>query len=276
MTLGGGRSQGKATGAMALFRQPQRHGQRGAVVRADGYYSSYWTIAGRRGQGLDAVGRQPHRRPTDCRCGTRVGREEHRVEWRKPVKPAWMAQAPSAGLPEQLTVRELRVRVGRRGFRPQVCVVVTTGLDARRSSAHDVADRSGQRGHGALDRRSSKVALGRDVRRCRTPAMVRKELWMEVLASHLIRAVMGRAALSKGRCPRQRSFTGALQAVNGFPPALVFAEGAVVVALLDALLGSVAAHRVGQRPNRVEPRAVQRRPKAHTLLSVPRLKARKR
>ena len=49
-----------------------------------------------------------------------------------------------------------------------------------------------------------------------------------------------------------------------------------MVALLDALLGSVAAHRVGQRPNRVEPRAVKRRPKAPKLLRVPRLKARQR
>ena len=97
-----------------------------------------------------------------------------------------------------------------------------------------------------------------------------------MLAYNLIRAVMVRAALSQGLCPRQRSFTGALQAVNGFTPALVLAKGTVVIALLDALLESVAAHRVGQRPNRVEPRAVKRRPKAHKLLSVPRLQARKR
>src|SRR5712692_2386202 len=222
------------------------------------------------------VGRYHHRRTTDFRCGQRLGREDHRVEWCKPVKPAWMDQPTSAGLPDQLTVRELRVRVGRRGFRTQVFVVVTTLLDAMLYSAHDIADLYGQRWHCELDLRSIKVALGMDVLRCRTPEMVRKELWMDVLASNLIRAVMVRAALSQGLYPRQLSFKGALQAVNGFTPALVFAESAVVIALLDALLESVAAHRVGQRPNRVEPRAVKRRPKAHKLLSVPRLKARKR
>jgi hypothetical protein len=275
-TLGVGRYQGKATGEMALFRQQQSHLQCGDVVLADCYYSSYWTIAGLRGQGLDYVGRQHHRRTTDFRCGKRLGREDHRVEWRKPVKPAWMDQRTYAELPDQLTVRELRVRVGRRGFRTQVFVVVTTLLDARRYSAHDLADLYGQRWHCELDLRSIKAALGMDVLRCRPPEMVRKELWMYVLAYNLIRAVMVRAALSQGLRPRQLSFQGALQAVNGFTPALVVAEGAVVVALLDALLGSVAAHRVGQRPNRVEPRAVKRRPKAHKLLSVPRLQARKR
>jgi hypothetical protein len=245
-------------------------------VLADCYYSSYWTLAGLCEQGLDYVGRQHHRRTTDFRCGKRVGRADHHVEWRKPVKPAWMDQQTYAEFPEQLTVRELRVRVGRRGLRTQVFVVVTTLRDARLYSAHDWAELYGQRWHGALDLRSIKAALGMDVLRCRTPEMVRKELWMYVLAYNLIRAVMVRAALSKGLRPRQLSFTGALQGVNGFTPALVLAEGAVVVALLDALLESVAAHRVGQRPNRVEPRAVQRRPKAHKLLRVPRIKARKR
>ena len=47
----------------------------------------------------------------------------------------------------ECSVRELRVRVGRRGFRTQVFVVVTTLLDARLYSAHDLADLYGQRWH---------------------------------------------------------------------------------------------------------------------------------
>ncbi len=147
-TLGVGRYQGKATGEMALFRQQQSFLQRGDVVLADCYYSSYWTIAGLCRQGLDYVGRQHHRRTTDFRCGQRLGREDHRVEWCKPVKPAWMDPPTYAGLPDQLTVRELRVRVGRRGFRTQVFVVVTTLLDAMLYSAHDIADLYGRSWYG--------------------------------------------------------------------------------------------------------------------------------
>jgi hypothetical protein len=275
-TLGVGRYQGKETGEMAVFRQQQRHVQRGDVVLADCYYSSYWTLAGVQGQGIDYVGRQHHRRQTDFRRGQRVGREDHVVEWRKPGRPAWMEEQTYANVPEQLTVRELRVRVRRCGFRTQVFVVVTTLLDAVCYSAEDLADLYRQRWHGELDLRSIKIALGMDVLRCQTPEMVRKELWMYVLAYNLLRAVMVQAALREGLCPRQLSFKSALQAVNGFIPALVLSEGAVVEALLEALWASVAAHRVGQRPNRVEPRAVKRRPKAHKLLRVPRPKARKR
>jgi hypothetical protein len=38
----------------------------------------------------------------------------------------------------------------------------------------------------------------------------------------------------------------------------------------------IAAHEVGNRPGRVEPRAIKRRPKPHHLLTEPRQIARKR
>ncbi len=159
-TLGVGRYQGKATGEMALFRQQQHDVQRDDVVLADCYYSSYWTLAGLQGQGLDYVGRQHHRRKTDLRRGSRLGREDHVVAWPKPVKPAWMDHPTYAALPDELTVREVRVRVSRRGFRTRVFVVVTTLLDAVFYSAQDLADLYRERWHGELDLRSIKVALG--------------------------------------------------------------------------------------------------------------------
>ncbi|MCX7424148.1 MAG: hypothetical protein NTW96_00690 [Planctomycetia bacterium] len=39
-------------------------------------------------------------------------------------------------------------------------------------------------------------------------------------------------------------------------------------------LKNLAGHRVGHRPDRVEPRAVERRPKPHPLLTKPRAEAR--
>jgi hypothetical protein len=42
------------------------------------------------------------------------------------------------------------------------------------------------------------------------------------------------------------------------------------------MLQAIASHEVGDRPGRVEPRAIKRRPKPHDLLTEPRDKARKR
>ncbi len=275
-TLGVGPYQGKATGEMALFREQPSHLEKDDVILTDCYYSSYWTLAGLHQQGMDYVGRQHHRRKTDFRRGQRLGREDHVVQWPKPAKPSWMTPATYAELPDELAVRELRVREHRRGFRTQVFVGVTTWLDAEFYSAQELADLYRERWHCELDLRSLKVALGMDVLRCKTPKMVRKELWRYVLAYNLIRGVMIRAALHAGLCPRQLSFTGALQAVNGLTPILVLAQGAVVATLLETLFVSVAAHRVGNRPDRVEPRAVKRRPKPHPLLMKPRPKPKKR
>lgn len=98
---------------------------------------------------------------------------------------------------------------------------------------------------------------------------------MHILAYTLMRSVMATAAVQDGLVPRMRSFTGALQAVNAFGAALLFADVSARAALLEALYSTVSAHRVGQRPDRVEPRAVKRRPKPHPLLTIPRDQARK-
>jgi hypothetical protein len=44
--------------------------------------------------------------------------------------------------------------------------------------------------------------------------------------------------------------------------------------LLEAFYSIPVTHRVGQRPDRIEPRAVKRRPKPYALLTIPRDKAR--
>ena len=76
--------------------------------------------------------------------------------------------------------------------------------------------------------------------------------------------------------PRLLSFTGALQALNAFGTARLLADTAAREALLEALYSTINAHRVGWRPDRVEPRAVKRWPKPHPLLTIPREQARKK
>jgi hypothetical protein len=119
-----------------------------------------------------------------------------------------------------------------------------------------------------------KVTLGLDVLRCRTPALVRKEFWAHLLAYNLIRAVMARAAHDLGCGPRELSFTGALQAVRAFGERLLGADESQAEELHAWLLIAVGCHQVGDRPDRVEPRARKRRPKHGAFLSQPREQAR--
>ena len=106
--------------------------------------------------------------------------------------------------------------------------------------------------------------------------MVRKEIWMHLLAYNLIRRLMAEAAEQAGIEPREVSFTGALQTVNAFVPILELADPQDLPRLYQILLRAIARHRVGNRPGRYEPRAVKRRAKPIAWLTVPREQARKR
>ncbi len=64
------------------------------------------------------------------------------------------------------------------------------------------------------------------VLRCKTPALVRKELWTHVLAYNLIRTVMAQAASRHGLEPRSISFKGALQTLEAFRPVIGLQAGA--------------------------------------------------
>ena len=116
-----------------------------------------------------------------------------------------------------------------------------------------------------------------DILRCQSPEMVRKEIWAHLLVYNLVRSVMAQAAALAEVRADEVSFTGALQTINAFLPEMrAVHTGQDVQVLWEVLLWAVGEHRVGQRPDRYEPRAVKRRPKKFPRLSQPREAARRR
>ncbi len=121
--------RGKRTGEMALFRSLWDGLESGQVVVGDRYLASFFTIASLGGRGVDVVFRMHHGRKVDFRRGTRLGVLDHVVNWNKPACPDWMDRATYDGLPGQLAVRELKVKVEQVGFRVDELVLATTLLD---------------------------------------------------------------------------------------------------------------------------------------------------
>jgi hypothetical protein len=109
-----------------------------------------------------------------------------------------------------------------------------------------------------------------DILRCKTPAMVQKEIWVHLLAYNLLRTVMAVAASESKVEPRKISFKGAKQALTAFAPKLEAARPEERARLVGAILKAVGCHRVGTRPGRWEPRARKRRPKPSKRLNQPR------
>lgn len=266
--------RGKQTGETALFRSLLASLLPGDVILADRYYCSYWMVALLQAQGVDVVFRKHQQRHTDFRCGRRLGHNDHIVTWNKPQRPQWMDQETYAAIPDTLALREVRKKVTTPGYRVKELVVITTLRDDQAYSADEILELYHQRWHAEIDLRSIKTQMQMEILRCKTPQMVRKEIWAHLLAYNLVRKVMAQAAQEHNLTPRQISFAGAMQTLNEFRPALLHASAAELPELTRRILAAIARHRVGNRPGRCEPRKVKRRPKPYPRLRQARAKER--
>lgn len=264
---------GKETGEPALLRELLERLKAGDVLLADRYYCGWFLIALLQELGVDLVVRLHQLRAADFQKGERLGKGDHIVDWPRPQKPDWMDDATYARMPACLRLREVQVQVAERGFRVQSLVVVTTLLDSNTYPADELAKLYRRRWLVELDLSTLKCTLKLDVLRCKSPEMVRKELRTGLLAYNLIRQTMLQAAIAAERSPRELSFTVALQTIAAAWMVAVIVEEHQEL-LVQLRLKHMASHRVGNRPDRIEPRAIKRRPKPHDLLTEPRDQAR--
>ena len=111
--------------------------------------------------------------------------------------------------------------------------------------------------------------------------MVRRELWVTLLAYNLVRKLIATAAAVHGKQPRQLGFTLACQTIPsrlraGLSSWMLLATGACrdVRQLWRLALERIAANEVANRPGRIEPRMLKRRRHRYPLMRDPRQKLR--
>lgn len=262
---------GGAGNELALWRQLWPLMRPGDIAMGDSLYCGYADVALLRGRGVDCVTRLK-RRKTDFRKGLIFGVLDHLTVWRCPKQlPTWLG---TQTLPAEMSVRELRFRIEVPGFRTEMVTLVTTLTDAELYSKEDLADLFFQRWQVELRLRDIKVMLGMDMLRTTTPERVRKELWMCLAGYNVLRTLMYEAAQKAGVPVARMSFQGCRQrllaAAASAGPARQFPR------LYRRLIRDIAKDQNPNRPNRIEPRAVKRRPKQYDLLNQPRAILRKR
>jgi hypothetical protein len=267
------RECGKGTGESSLFRSMIGSLNSGDVVVADRYYPSYFTIAMLRERGVDLVSISHHARIVDFGEGFVLGDKDHVSVWQKPQRPSWMSKAVYEAMPATQLIREFEIDIEDRKGGKGKAIVVTT-ITAPSIPQNELSDLYRRRWNCELDIRSIKHSLQMDVLRCKTPSMVRKEIWCHMLAWNLLRGVMAESAKRNGVMPRQLSVKGAMQAVESFTPAMMAIRDQD--ALYNAFLTTVSAHRVGKRPGRLEPRFKKRRPAWNSYMKHPRHEYRRR
>jgi hypothetical protein len=263
-------------GELALLRRLLDRLARGTVVLGDSYYGSYYDLVLLQRHGLDGVYHWHRRRPTNLRRGTRLGRGDHWVTWTKPrIPPRGISAEEWGRVPETLTVRHVQTAIDIPGFRSRALDLVTTLMDPQAFPVAELADLYRDRWLVELNLRSLKTTLRMEVLKGQSVEMIRKELLAYQLVYNLIRWLMWQAALAHGVDAHRLSFAGTPQRVLAVLPHLARCctcyERRRMATLL---LARIAADIVPDRPNRIEPRAVKRRPKNYRRLTTPRAVAR--
>ena len=255
--------KGKGTGEHALFRELLKCFAKGDIMLADSYYASYFLIATLTGMGVDFVFEQHGARHTDFRTGEKLGRRDHLAQWARPARPQWMSPEEYYSFPAELTVRE--TKVGKK-------VLVSSFLNPREVCKREVGPLFVHRWNVELDLRNVKDTLGMALLSCKTPEMCTKELWVYLLAYNLVRLLMAQAAVQAGVLPRQLSFKHTVQVWLAWSHKQFLSDATED---LPALFRLIAYVRVGNRPGRIEPRAVKQRPKPFPRSQTTRRRARR-
>lgn len=268
-----GKYKGKGQGELGLLASMLGSLSRGNVLVADRYYPSYATVAALQKAGIDLVSISHHARHVDFSEGESLGPNDHIVEWQKQEKRGRFGKEEYRDLPETIRVREFAIEIENREGQKEQIIIVTTMTDPT-ISQQEISDLYWRRWSVELDIRSIKHSLHMDVLRCKTPEMVRKEIWCHMLAYNLLRGTMVETAKRHDVLPRELSVKGTMQAIESFTPAMMAVNGSDE--LYNAMLTTVSAHRVGNRPGRQEPRFKKRRPAWNLYMTIPRHQLRRR
>lgn len=264
-----GKYKGKLTGECSMFRRLLALFEIGDVVIMDRAYSGWFDIMLCKQRGLDVIVRKNASRRADFRRGKQLGPEDHITTIMKPSRPPeWMDRQQYEALPDELEIRQTRIHVHQKGFRTKLIIVETTLLDDEQYTSEDLGHAFRLRWNAELNLRSLKSVLQMSHLRCKTPHRVRNEFYMHMLAYNLIRRIIAVASLAASVHPWQISFKGALQTLTEFLAVLTTTTDTET--WCDNMLNAIASHRIANRPDRYEPRAIKRKINRYPKLNTPR------
>ena len=255
---------GKGTGESALLRKMLNNFNKGDLMLGDALFASYFLLAELFNMGVHFLFEQMSGRSgkANFKSGEKLGAKDHIIVLTKPKKkPQWMDQETYDKAPDSLKVRE---------FKSGGKVMTTSLLLPNEAPKKDLSDHYKKRWNVELDIRNIKTTMKMETLSCKTPEMVEKEMWVYFLAYNIIRLLILQSALMCGVLPRQISYKHTIQ--MWLPWCLMNAKQCIEKRHDLFLL--IAQQLVGNRPGRIEPRALKMRPKAYPLLTKPRAEAR--
>ncbi|EAZ90686.1 IS4 family transposase [Crocosphaera chwakensis] len=257
----------------------------GDILLGDRAFCSYIDIYSWKKKGIDSVMRLHQGRlqkgkkrpkytvspPFKKKKKTRKCPHDRLILWEKPKrKPKDISKEDFYSLPKDLVLREVHCYICIPGFRTKEIIVVTTLIDAIEYPSSDILDLYDQRWQAEVNLRNIKTTLGMDILTCQTPEMVRKEIYVYLLAYNFLRSIMYDAGDIFNHKPIRLSLQATRQHLNNFSTKWVYKPRKGVKKIYKTMLKKIADSYEKRRVGRVEPRVRKRRPKAYPLMQEPR------
>jgi hypothetical protein len=252
---------GKKTGEQTLFRRMFRALKRGDVIVADSLFECFRDHARLTAKGVDVICDKNGTRESPFKGRCKVIEETLKVLPRPGFDKSRFKKEQWEALPTTLTVRMIRCKVG---GRKSELILVTTLLDSEAYPAAEIVKLYKLRWECELDIRSIKSVMGMTWLTCHTPAMLKRELMVYILAYNIIRISMCDAAKIGGQFPRELSFKSAKDAW------LLFGQDEREPQNYAWLFWTIADAPLRKRPGRNEPRKIKRRNSKYEKLKRPR------
>jgi hypothetical protein len=253
-----------------LFHQLMGHLKAGDIVIADQGFGNYIMVSLLLQLGVDFIARSSRHIPFSKTKGK--GTKDQRVVWKRgPNASAILSAKEWRLLPKEQTLRAVAGRIVQKGFRVRKMVLVTTLLDTQKYPAEDILKAYLRRWRLEMCLDDLKTTLNIEQLRCKTPAMVERELLVALIGHNLVRWLMAEVARRHEVNMERVSFKGALDALRQFTQAMSQARSAKRRGeLWDQMLQTLAQDLVPERPGRREPRAVKRQHRKYPALSTTR------
>jgi hypothetical protein len=258
-----------------LWREGWDSYEENDVVLADCGFCSYADYHLLKEKKVDSVMRL-HQRRKEKKIIKKFNKNDYLVIWQKGKKsqrPKWLTEQQWNQLPNEMTVRYVKVSINIPGIRTKKFVVATTLLDPKKYPADAIAELYWRRWRCELFLKDIKTTMRMKVLRSRTPKMIHKEFTIFIIAYNLIRSLIWNAALDNGVDPNRISFKAAINVILQWAPILMTIKNRdEKIQCITTIKNIIANNLIPIRKIiRREPRAIKRRQNAnYQLLTKPR------
>jgi hypothetical protein len=250
-------TKGKGTGEINMLRSVLDSFNEGDVVVGDALFCNFFLTHDLQKKNVDILTPNHVQRRHDFSAGTILGERDHIIEWNRPRRPQWMSKELYKTYPKTILIREFKVND---------IVYSTTLIDASIYSKEELCELYRCRWDVELHIRNLKTIMGMEMLSCQDPDMVRKEIGVHFLAHNIIREIMLDGGIKQKAQPTKISFKKTLQLANQVIPRMSLLNNEEKVLLYSQLIELVVKNKVGNRPGRVEPRAIRKRKRTFPVL----------